>query len=88
MELFDRSHVANDVLSVSHCNASLYHFWDIWCWRIFWPWNKVTGQSPCQFTHDLYIAEIWKDLALSCCCWQWWSIFIQFYTASSRRKQL
>ena len=44
---------------------------------------RFKGHSHCEFSHDLYIAEIYRLGAIftPLIVW-WWSVFIHFYTAS------
>jgi len=60
------NHTRLSNLLVCHYKFSsiLYHFRELWRWRISWPWSRGGGQSPCEFMHDLYTAEIFGPGAI------------------------
>ena len=84
MAPFDRSYTTFCQLSVCYCKYStiLYHFRDIWRWRISRPWNPIKGHKPCEFMH---ISEIYRPEAifLPLICG---SVSIHLCTASHRKK--
>jgi len=62
----------NGSYTISHQSgivSILYHFRDIWRWRISWPWTPVRGHSPCEFMYDLYTSPKSTDRGLSSCRW-------------------
>jgi len=49
------------IVSIALSGTKKNNIRNIWRWRLSWPWNLGwTWESPFEFIHDLYIAEIYK----------------------------
>jgi len=81
----DRSHTTFYKRPYKYSSV-LYHFRDIWSWRISWPWNLTATHPSSLCRIDTSLKSTDPAIDLSFCCWRYGCVFIRFSFSNFRRE--